>query len=201
MKKSRVGSIVVAFIAVLALGGCSRNNSSSHSMSSSSHMMDSSQMMSSSSGQMSSDSMEMDHNRHEAKPENMTAAKDPKFAVGDQVKVTDAHMDLMKGVTATVTGVYDTTLYQVTFTPENSHMQMKNHKWVVTEEIKGNGNYKKGDKVTLEADHMKGMKGQKASITGVHEGPAYMINFKPNDGSEKFVNHKWVSENEIAANK
>ncbi|GMA47121.1 YdhK family protein [Tetragenococcus muriaticus] len=48
------------------------------------------------------------------------------------------------------------------------------------------------------SDHMEGMQGQNAEITGIHEGPAYMINFEPNDGSKEFVNHKWVTEDELS---
>ncbi|NRR75311.1 YdhK family protein [Tetragenococcus halophilus] len=55
--------------------------------------------------------------------------------MGDKVEVTDAHMDIMEGVTATITGAYDTTLYQVTFTPEDSDEPMEDHKWVVAEEM------------------------------------------------------------------
>src|SRR5699024_10953758 len=201
MKKNRIAKFVSLTMALFILGACSSNNDTgndSHSMDDSSHMMDSSHMDDSSHMMDSSDEMmEMEHNRHETEPENMTDAQDPKYAVGDQVKVVDAHMDLMKGVTATIKGAYDTTLYQVTFTPKNSDMTMKEHKLVVSEEIKGEDDYQKGDEVTLTADHMEGMQGQKAEITGIHEGPAYMIDFKPADDSEKFVNHKWVSEDEI----
>ena len=145
----------------------------------------------------SKDDMMMEHNRNEAEPTDMTDAKDPKFPVGSQALITSDHMEIMEGTIATIKGVYDTTLYQVTFTPEGMDEPMKDHKWVVAEEIEEKG-FGEGDEVTLLADHMTGMKKQKAIITGVQEGPAYMVDFKPNDESQAFVNHKWLAEDELS---
>ena len=142
--------------------------------------------------------MSMEHNRNEDKPENMTEAQAPKFPVGSKVIVTDAHMDLMKDVEAEVTGAYDTTLYIVTYGEGDN--KIEDHKWVVHEEIEGDKEtYKIGDEVTLKAKHMEGMEGEAATITGMFRGPAYMISFEPNDDSEPFTNHKWVSETEISS--
>ena len=46
---------------------------------------------------------------------------------------------------------------------------MKNHKWVVNEEIENakQHGFEKGDSVKLEADHMAGMKGAIAEIDNV----------------------------------
>ncbi|AYW48613.1 hypothetical protein C7K38_09670 [Tetragenococcus osmophilus] len=201
-------SFITLLSTVLLLGACSNNERAQEGQSSStastemSEMQDSSQAMEDPSGPMDHGDMEMQHNRHEEEPEDMQEAKDPEYPVGEDVKVTDAHMEMMDGVTATISGAYDTTLYQVTFTPEDSDEPIEDHKWVVKEELSSEDdskNYEKGDEVTLTADHMDGMQGQIAEITGVHEGPAYMINFEPNDGSQEFVNHKWVTEDELSA--
>lgn len=144
--------------------------------------------------------MEMAHNRNEEAPTNMTEATDPLYPVGSKVHMTEPHMSSMEGVTAEVTGAYDTTLYMVTFTPENSDMEMADHKWVVAEEMTAQDDdesFEEGDTVTLLAKHMEGMEGQEAVITGIQEGPAYMVSFEPNDGSEPFTNHKWMSEDEL----
>lgn len=112
--------------------------------------------------------------------------------------ITSDHMENMQGAQATIKGAYDTILYQVTFTPEGMAEPMKDHKWVVTEEIQSEPeNLAEGDEVTLLADHMTGMSGQKGTITGIHDGPAYMVDFEPTDGGEAFVNHKWLAEDEL----
>lgn len=206
--KIRSLSFITLLSTVFLLGACSNNESTQEGQSSStastemSEMQDSSGHMQDSSGHMAHGDMEMEHNRHEEEPENMQEAENPEFPVGDNVKVTDAHMEMMDGVTATISGAYDTTLYQVTFTPEDSDEAIEDHKWVVKEEMSSDDDsddYEKGDEVTLNADHMSGMQGQTAEITGIHDGPAYMINFEPNDGSEEFVNHKWVTEDELTS--
>ncbi|AXY25491.1 hypothetical protein CL176_05470 [Suicoccus acidiformans] len=141
---------------------------------------------------------DMEHNRNETKPINMTEVENPKYPVGSKVIITDAHMDIMQDVEAEVSGAYDTTLYTVTY--DDGSMVMADHKWVVQEEIESaNDSYEIGDAVILKAQHMEGMEGQEAVITGKFRGPAYMVNFEPNDGSEPFTNHKWVSEIEITA--
>lgn len=144
--------------------------------------------------------MEMAHNRNEEAPTNMTEATNPLYPVGSKVHMTEPHMPSMGGVTAEVTGAYDTTLYTVTFTPKDSDMEMKDHKWVVAEEMvaeDGKESFENGDTVILKAEHMEGMKDQDAVVTGKQAGPAYMVSFEPNDGSEPFTNHKWMSEDEL----
>lgn len=94
---------------------------------------------------------------------------------------------------------HDTTLFTITFTPESSDQSIQDHKWVIQEEVETeDGNSAGvGDTVTIHADHMAGMQGQQGEITGKQEGPAYMVDFQPTNGSEPFTNHKWDSENEL----
>lgn len=77
---------------------------------------------------------------------------------------------------------------------------MENHKWVIQEEIKdaGNKQLKPGSEVTLEADHMKGMKGAKATIDSAEKTTVYMVDYTPT-GGKKVKNHKWVTEDELSA--
>lgn len=151
--------------------------------------------------------MDMEHGQDEHNhdregspaPENMIDAENPTYPVGSQALVTDdAHMEIMNGAIATISGAFDTTLYQVTFTPDGTDEPEEDHKWVVQEEIESEDNsYEIGDSVVLHADHMEGMEGQIAVITGKESGTAYMIDFEPTDSSEPFTNHKWVSEDEL----
>lgn len=51
--------------------------------------------------------------------------------------------------------------------------------------------------MTLEADHMEGMKGATAEIVSSEQTTVYMIDYKPTTGGEEVKNHKWVTENEL----
>lgn len=211
MKKVKSFTWITLLTSTVLLSACSNSNNDEEdqmdNMSESSSMMmdDSDQHTEDSSGDMEHGDMdhgdmEMDHNRNEDEPDNMQEAENPQYPVGEEVEIEDAHMDIMEGVTATITGAYDTTLYQVTFTPEDSDEPMEDHKWVVKEELEADDDtddFEVGDEATLTADHMAGMQGQTAVITGTHDGPAYMIDFEPADGSEEFTNHKWVTEDEL----
>ena len=68
-------------------------------------------------------------------PETMVAAAEPQFPVGSQVMMTADHMIGMAGTEATVVGAYDTTLYQLSYTPGNGGERVQDHKWVAYEEI------------------------------------------------------------------
>ena len=196
IKKRTCLVILSSIVFVLFLSACSSSNepTTSETQTSSSTL---STTEKSSDSMDSKDDMMMEHNRNEAEPIDMSDAKDPKFPVGSQALITSDHMEMMENTVATIKGAYDTTLYQVTFTPEGMDEPMKDHKWIVTEEIEEK-EFEDGDEVTLLADHMTGMENQKAIITGSQAGPAYMVDFKPNDGSEAFVNHKWLAEDELS---
>ena len=60
-----------------------------------------------------------------------------------------------------------------------------------------NPTYKVGSQVILETDHMEGMKGAEATITGAYETTAYVISYMPTSGGERVENHKWVIQEEI----
>jgi hypothetical protein len=107
----------------------------------------------------------------------------------------------MNGAAATIVGAFDTIAYTVTYTPTTGGAPVKNHKWVIKEEIKtaGNAQLKPGTKGILVGDHMEGMKGTEATIDSLVHTTVYMIDYTPTTGGAKVTNHKWVTESELSA--
>ncbi|TWT09261.1 YdhK family protein [Planomicrobium sp. CPCC 101079] len=144
----------------------------------------------------------MDHSGSGEVPEGLAEAKAPAFKAGEQATINANHMDGMDGAEATIVGAYDTTVYSVTYTPVGGGNPVNNHKWVIHEELESPGDapLKSGDKATLAADHMEGMKGAEATIDSAEETTVYMLDFTPTNGGEKVTNHKWVTESELSVN-
>ncbi|WP_077324833.1 YdhK family protein [Virgibacillus siamensis] len=136
-------------------------------------------------------------------PAGLKKAENPKYEVGSNaiIKAKHMHMKGMSGAKATIAGAYDTTAYTVSFTPTNGGEPVKNHKWVIHEELlvkdPGDATLEPGTEVTLNAGHMKGMAGAAAVIDSAKETTVYMVNFTPTTGGDKVVNHKWVVESEL----
>ncbi|UZD61565.1 YdhK family protein [Brevibacterium sp. JSBI002] len=132
-------------------------------------------------------------------PEGIKKAADPKFDVGDTVVLSADHMPGMKGAEATVSGAFDTTTYSISYTPTDGGDPVKDHKWVVHEELKdpGKAPLKKGDKATVNADHMPGMKGAETTIDSATDETVYMVDIKTDEMEMK--NHKWMTESELKA--
>lgn len=136
-------------------------------------------------------------------PAGLKEAENPKYEVGSTatIKAENMHMEGMSGAKATIAGAYNTTAYTVSFTPTNGGEPVKNHKWVIHEELlvgdPGDNSLEQGTEVTLNADHMKGMDGVTAVIDSALETTVYMVNFTPTTGGEQVVNHKWVVESEL----
>ncbi|MFF5021394.1 YdhK family protein [Micrococcus luteus] len=130
-------------------------------------------------------------------PEGIETAASPTYPVGTEVTLTADHMEGMDGANATIAGAYDTYTYAVDFTPSTGGEPVKDHKWVVQQEIKDAGDERLADgtEVTLEAEHMEGMKGAKATIASSTEETVYMVEYE-SDGMT-MTNHKWVVESEI----
>lgn len=130
-------------------------------------------------------------------PAGITDAATPEYPVGTEVKLTADHMDGMDGAKATIVGAYDTYTYAVNFTPTTGGDPVKDHKWVVQEEIEDAGDQRiaDGTEVTLDAEHMEGMKGAKATIASSTDETVYMVDYEA--GGMKMTNHKWVVESEI----
>ena len=130
-------------------------------------------------------------------PEGIEKAASPKYPVGTEVKLTADHMAGMDGAPATIAGAYDPYTYAVNVTPTTGGDPVKDHKWIVQEEIKDAGDQRVADgtEVTLEAEHMEGMKGAKATIASSTEETVYMVDYE-SDGMT-MTNHKWVVESEL----
>ncbi|MEK5069725.1 YdhK family protein [Sporosarcina sp. FSL K6-1508] len=145
--------------------------------------------------------MEMNHSGSGEVPENLKEAKNPTYKVGSEAIIKSDHMEGMNGAVATIVGAYDTTAYAISYTPVTGGERVTNHKWVIQEEIKdaGDKTLEKGTEVTIEADHMEGMKGAKAEIDSAEKTTVYMVDYTPTTGGEKVMNHEWVTESELSA--
>jgi len=142
----------------------------------------------------------MNHTSSGEVPEGLKEAENPKFPVGSHPIIQADHMPGMKGAEATIVGAYDTTVYTVTYTPTTGGEPVTNHKWVIHEELEGVGKepLEPGAKVTLNADHMPGMKGAAATIDSAEHTTVYMVDYTSTTG-EQVKNHKWVTESELTA--
>lgn len=186
--------VIVAGVATAIVVGNHQSNSKNNgSMSGMSMSSDKKMNMSSSMSDMSG--MKMD----ESLPTNLKAAENPKYPVGTAITLEATHMSGMKGAQGTVAAVYDTKVYEVTYQPTNGGQKVTGHKWLTKDDFKDMKDHKKGDKVTLESDHMPNMKGAKATITKVEDGPAYAVNYQPTTGGNMVMNHKYLVESEIQA--
>ena len=99
-------------------------------------------------------------------PEGMAPADNAKFPVGSEVKVLADHMPGMKGAEGKVVGVFNTTTYSVSYTPTDGSEPVKDHRWVVHEELENPGEapLADGSEITINAEHMAGMKGAKGTV-------------------------------------
>ncbi len=57
--------------------------------------------------------------------------------------------------------------------------------------------YPVGTEVTLTADHMPGMDGATATISGAFDTTAYAVSYTPTDGGDPVTNHRWVVQEEL----
>ena len=57
--------------------------------------------------------------------------------------------------------------------------------------------YPVGTEVTLTADHMPGMDGATATISGAFDTTAYAVSYTPTDGGDPVSNHRWVVQEEL----
>ena len=143
----------------------------------------------------------MHHSSDGAIPEGLKTASNPKFPVGSKAKMIAEHMEGMKGEEATIVGAFDTTAYAVSYTPTNGGEPVKEHKWVVFEELQVQSNepIKQNSQVILNADHMEGMQGATATIDFFEKTTVYMVDYTSSTG-EEVKNHKWVTESELVEN-
>lgn len=172
--------LVIGAAALLALAGCG-NSPDSQSDKKESH------------------DEHADHSGSAEVPAGLEESPNPEFEVGSKVTIKADHMKGMDGAEGMVTGAYDTIAYVVDYKPTDGGEEVKDHKWVIQEEIKdaGDEELKPGTEVTLEADHMKGMKDAKATIVSAERTTVYTVDYQPTDGGDMVKNHKWVVESEL----
>lgn len=60
-----------------------------------------------------------------------------------------------------------------------------------------NPTYPVGSKVILHADHMAGMNGAEATVSGAFDTTVYSVTYTPTTGGEPVEDHKWVVHKEI----
>lgn len=143
---------------------------------------------------------DMTHSSSGELPSNLKKADNPKYPVGSKATIKTDHMAGMSGAEATIVGAFNTVAYSVTYTPTTGGDQVKDHKWIVHEEIidAKDSPYKKGDKVTTSADHMGGMKNAEAIIDSATKTTVYMIDYTDTKSGDPVNNHQWVTEDELS---
>jgi hypothetical protein len=142
---------------------------------------------------------DMMHDESGELPEGLQEAENPTYPVGSEVIIEASHMSGMNGAEATISGAFDTIVYEVSYTPTDGSEPIENHRWVIHEEIEEaqEDPLEPGTEVTLNARHMEGMEGATATIDQAEETTIYMIDFLPTDGDEIIRNHQWVTEDEL----
>lgn len=194
MLSNKLLTAILSLATVLLLGACNINNEAPQDH------MDTEDMPNDNMDQ-NDGHMGMDHSGSGELPDGLQEAENPKFEVGSQATIEADHMRGMDGAEATIVGAFDTTVYAISYTPTTGGNPVRNHKWVIHEELENPGSepLNAGDEATVTADHMTGMDGATATIDSAEETTVYMIDFKPMDGGSRVTNHKWVTEDELSA--
>ena len=148
-------------------------------------------------GPTTEDTEEGDPSSEGVVPEQVQEAESPEFPVGSKAISHADHMEGMDGAKAKIAGAFDTYTYAVNFTPTSGGEPVKDHKWVVHEELENPGEapLPEGTEVVLNPDHMPGMEGAEATIESSTEETVYMVDVEM-DGME-MTNHKWFVESEL----
>ena len=154
----------------------------------------------SSNGEEEMDHAGMNHSGSSEVPEGLAEAENPTYPVGSKATINASHMPGMNGAESTISGAFDTTVYTVTYTPATGGEPVKDHKWVIHEEIEnaGDESFQTGDEVVLNAEHMEGMKGATATIDSAEQTTVYMVDYSDTETGEKVTYHKWVTESELS---
>lgn len=191
IKKLAIG--IVTLVTVFTLTACASGNEET------SPKKETDQTENTKTSHSGMDHSNVNHSSSGEVPEGLRVAENPKYEIGSKAIIKDAHMDGMKGAEATIVGAYNTTVYTVSYTPTTGGEMVKNHKWVIHEELKDEGEepLEPGREVIIDASHMEGMNGATAIINSTINSTVYMIDFTPTTGGKKVTNHKWVTEDEL----
>lgn len=189
MKQIRLGLVLIVLVFILVACGTTDSNKTNPNENDQNQEMDSS----------SEENMEAEHSGSGEVPESLKATTNPTYEVGSKAIIKTDHMKGMDGAEAKIVGAYDTRAYVISYTPTTGGEKVKDHKWVIQEEIEnaGDGKLDPGTEATIEANHMKGMDGAKAKIESSEETTVYMIDYVPTTGEKEVKNHKWVTGDEL----
>jgi len=203
-KKSRKIILFTLLTAVLlVLSACGNNNDETQTENGKTENIEqenSQKHMDMKEGMDGMDHSNMDMSSSGEVPEGLKVAGNPTYKVGSKAIIQTDHMEGMKGAEATIVGAYDTTAYAVSYTSTTSGKRVKNHKWVIHEELvdAGDAPLAPGTEVKTEASHMEGMAGTTLEIDSAEQTTVYMVDFKTTTGGEEVKNHKWVTESELS---
>lgn len=142
--------------------------------------------------------MGMDHDGEI--PAGLQEAEDPAFPVGSNAIITATHMAGMEGAEATIAGAFDTTVYEVSYTPTDGGERVIDHRWVIQEDLEeGTEVAEAGDEVVLDVEHTEGMQGAVAIVEEAYTGTIYAVDYNSTTDGERVTNHMWVTEDELEA--
>ncbi|MEF2293882.1 YdhK family protein [Virgibacillus dokdonensis] len=198
MKKWMFSLMVILFATVLAACGTDQENEQDKENADTNQQQEEKNQENDSND---TEDKDMKHSSSGEVPDGLKEVENPKFPVDSKAIIEASHMEGMKGAEATIKGAYDTTIYSVTYTPTDGGEKVKNHKWVIHEELKDVGEepLKPGDEVTIQASHMKDMDGATATIDSVEQTTVYMVDYTSTTTDEEVTNHKWVTEDELSS--
>lgn len=133
-------------------------------------------------------------------PANIKIKREPKFKVGDDVRVLADHHEGMKDAEGKIVAAFETTAYEISYDPSDGSERVENHRWIVHEEIANAQEevYQVDDEILVNAHHMEGMEGVTATITDVNTTTVYLVDYVDTVTGELVINHKWVTEDELA---
>lgn len=198
MKTKKIGLVITSLFTAFALAACSNNDEDTSPKKETNQNQETN---SNQSGMEGMDHSGMNMSGSAEVPDGLKEAENPKYPVGSKAIITEGHMEGMKGAEATIVGAYETVAYAISYNPTNGGKKVTNHKWVIKEEIpeaQGQESLKPGTEITVNAAHMEGMDGAKATIDFSEKTTVYMIDYTPTNGGEKVTNHKWVTESELS---
>ncbi|MDZ7835275.1 MAG: YdhK family protein [Alkalibacterium sp.] len=142
--------------------------------------------------------MGMDHDGEI--PSDLQEAEDPAFPVGSIAIITATHMPGMEGAEATISGAFDTTVYEVSYTPTDGGERVLDHRWVIQEDLEeGTEVAEPGEEVVLDVEHAEGMQGAVAIVEVAYTGTIYAVDYNSTIDGERVTNHMWVTEDELEA--
>jgi len=144
---------------------------------------------------------EMPEMEHDGElPTDLKKAEDPAFPEGSKAIITATHMPGMEGAEATIAGAFDTTVYEVSYTPTTGGERVIDHRWVIQEDLEeGTEIAEAGDEVVLDVEHIEGMQGATAIVEEAYTGTIYAVDYTSTTDGEKVTDHMWVTEDELEA--